>query len=253
MTDLLPIEIKDINYSYEGAKALDQVSLVIEQGEYAAIIGPNGAGKTTLLKVMLGLIKPDSGKVLIFGQQVEDFDKKFQLGYVPQRVSASSLQFPATVEEVVQSGRTASIGLFRRLNKKDREKIEWAMNLAGVEKFRTSSINQLSGGQLQRVYIARALTSEPHILFLDEPTAGVDLETQEKFYDFLKKLNKELGLTILIVTHEVDVAVHRARSVICLNRKLICHIPSTQLLKGNYLQQVYSEHAHVVPHEHYKH
>lgn len=223
----------------------------IQEGEYVAIIGPNGAGKSTLLKLILGLLTPQSGSIKLFGQPLQTFDEKFKLGYVPQRVSASSIQFPATVKEVVESGRTATVGLFRGLSKHDREKIHWAMHVAGIEKLENSSINQLSGGQLQRVYIARALASEPKILLLDEPTTGVDLETQEKFYDFLKMLNKDLGLTILIVTHEVDVAVHRAKSVICLNRKLVCHIPSTKLLQGNYLQNLYGTHAHVVPHEHY--
>ncbi|MEO8580955.1 MAG: metal ABC transporter ATP-binding protein [Patescibacteria group bacterium] len=248
-----PIEVEDVSYSYDGVKALDHVSLSIKEGEYVAIIGPNGAGKSTLLKAILGLLSPQTGSIRLFGQPINSFDKKFQLGYVPQRISASSIQFPCTVTEVIESGCTAKTGLFHNINKKDRQKMDWAMHIAGVEKLRNTSINQLSGGQLQRVYIARALASEPKILFLDEPTVGVDLETQEKFYDFIKTLNKDFGITILIVTHEVDVAVHRAKSVICLNRKLLCHIPSTQLLYGNYLQDLYGGHVHVVPHEHYPH
>jgi zinc transport system ATP-binding protein len=252
-TDHPPIEVKEVTYRYGGLKALDSVSVNIQEGEYVAMIGPNGAGKSTLLKLILGLLTPQTGTVSIYGHSINEFEEKYLLGYVPQRVSANTLRFPATVKEVVESGRTARRGWFKGLSHTDQQKIQWAMQTAGIEKLANSSINELSGGQLQRVYIARALSGEPKILILDEPTAGVDVQTQEKFYDFLNRLNTELKLTILLVTHEVDVAVHRAKSVICLNRKLICHIPSTQLLKGKYLQELYGTHAHVVPHEHHGH
>lgn len=245
------IVVEDVSFSFDQIKVLDHVSFTVEKGEYIALIGPNGAGKSTLLRIILGLLQPDTGNIQIFNQPLDSFKERRYLGYVPQRIAASSLQFPATVSEVVTSGRTATKGMFHRMDSKDEEKIHWAMQIAGVEKLQTSSINSLSGGQLQRVYIARALAGEPKILFLDEPTAGVDLKTQESFYDFIKTLNKDLGITIIIVTHEVDVAVHRAKTVICLNRKLVCHIPSTQLLQSNYLQQLYGDHVHVVPHDHF--
>ena len=246
------IEAKELGVAYNGSPILDDVSFTIKDGEYVAIIGPNGAGKTTLLKVMLGLIRPSHGSVKLFDQDISSFQKKYQLGYIPQRISSSLLRFPATVEEVVRSGRTARLGLFARFSQKDEEKIAWAMDIADVEPYKNRPISDLSGGELQRVFIARALAGEPKLLFLDEPTVGVDLSVQEKFYAFLQELNKQYGLTILIVTHEVDIAIHRAQYVICLNRRLICHIHSSMLLKGNYLEKLYGSHTHIVHHEPYE-
>lgn len=248
-----PIAIDTVSYAYDSVVALDHVTLNIKSGEYTAIIGPNGAGKTTLLKVMLGLLKPQSGSVRIMGQSLESFNQKYLLGYVPQRVSASAIQFPATVYEVVESGCTARLGLFHTIDQNSRDKIHWAMDIAQISHLRDNSIAQLSGGQLQRVYIARALAGAPQLLFLDEPAVGVDLQTQERFYQFLQQLNEKLKLTIVIVTHEIDVAVHRAHSVICLNRKLVCHTASTQLMHSDYLQQLYSDHAHFVKHDRHHH
>lgn len=246
------IEVDHVSLVYDNTTILDDVTFAIQKGEYVALIGPNGAGKTTLLKIILGLLTPTTGKVKILGHDISSFRKKYLLGYIPQRISSTLLRFPASVEEVVRSGRTARIGLFHRFTPKDDEVVSWALEVADVKKYRKRSIGELSGGELQRVFIARALAGQPEILLLDEPTVGVDLATQEKFYDFLKDLNKRLGLTILIVTHEVDVAVHRAQYVLCLNRKLICHIRSTLLLKGNYLEQLYGSHTHMVRHGHYE-
>lgn len=246
------IEVNNVSVSYETSVILDHITCTIQPGEYVALIGPNGAGKTTLLKIILGLLKPAEGNVKLFGQSIDTFQHKYQLGYIPQRISASLLKFPATVAEVVRSGRTARLGIFKPFAPKDEEAIQWAVKIAGIEKYKDQSISQLSGGELQRVFIARALAGEPKILLLDEPTVGVDLSAQEKFYAFLQDLNKNLGLTIVIVTHEVDVAVHRAKFVLCLNRKLICHIRSSLLLKGDYLEQLYGSHVHVLRHKHYE-
>lgn len=252
MRETPAIEVENVSLTYETSVILDQISFTIQQGEYVALIGPNGAGKTTLLKIILGLLEPAKGSIRLFGQSIDTFRYKYQLGYIPQRMSASLLKFPATVEEVVRSGRTAHLGIFKPFTAKDKEAINWAMKIADIEDYKYQSISQLSGGELQRVFIARALAGEPKILLLDEPTVGVDLSAQEKFYAFLQDLNKNLGLTIMIVTHEVDIAVHRAKFVLCLNRKLICHIRSSLLLKGDYLEQLYGSHVHVLHHKHYE-
>lgn len=252
VTDSIPaIDVQHLNVSLEKTPILHDVTFTIQQGEYAAIIGPNGAGKTTLLKAILGLIPIDSGSISILGTLQQAFHEKYVLGYIPQRATSSVTKFPATVTEVVRSGRTARLGLWSRFSHEDEKKVTTALQRTDLLKLRNRSISELSGGELQRVFIARALAGEPKILVLDEPTVGVDLSAQESFYRFLQELNSELDLTILIVTHEVDVAVHRAKFVICLNRKLICHIPSSHLLKSDYLEELYGHHVHHVHHTHY--
>lgn len=246
------LEVDHVGLTYDSSAVLDDVSFSIQKGEYVALIGPNGAGKTTLLKIILGLIKPTSGTIKILGTDISSFHIKYLLGYIPQRISSTLFRFPANVEEVVRSGRTARIGLLKQYSSKDDKAVSWAMQIADIEAYRKRPVSELSGGELQRVFIARALAGEPEILLLDEPTVGVDLAAQEKFYEFLKALNKKFGLTILIVTHEVDVAIHRAQYVLCLNRKLICHIRSTLLLKGNYLEKLYGSHTHILRHGHYE-
>jgi zinc transport system ATP-binding protein len=244
------ISITDVNYSIQNYPILENITFDIKEGEYMAIIGPNGAGKTTLLKIILGLLQPDSGEVNIFGQSREIMKEKYIIGYIPQRVSATIYRFPATVEEIIRSGRTARVGMFRAFSKTDFDAVEKAMERADVTKYRNKSISELSGGELQRVFIARALATEPKILILDEPTVGVDPQTQAAFYEFIEDLNHKLNLTIVIVTHEVDVALHRAHFVLCLNKQLVCHVPSSELLKGKYLEKLYGESMHVVHHEH---
>ncbi|TNF54550.1 ATP-binding cassette domain-containing protein, partial [bacterium] len=158
MNNKICIELKDINFHFNEHPILEHVSFSVDIGEYVGIIGPNGGGKTTLLKIILGLLKPVSGEVEIFGQKVETFQKRYQLGYVPQRATHAESFFPATVEEVVRSGRTARIGLFRRYGDKDLEAVERAMEIADVAQYRNRLIGSLSGGERQRVLIARALS-----------------------------------------------------------------------------------------------
>lgn len=244
------ISVSDVRFSYNGSSILENITFTVKTGEYLGIIGPNGGGKTTLLKIILGLITPTAGVVKIFGQDVREFKEKYLIGYVPQRVSHIGL-FPATVEEIVASGRTPRIGLFKSLHSDDRKAITAAMEVADVKTIRNKLIGSLSGGERQRVFIARALAGNPKILILDEPAVGVDVATQQSFYAFLQNLNKELGITILFVSHDIDVVADEVQCVLCLNRGLVCHGSPKQSFTAQNLEKLYGRHIKVIHHGHH--
>jgi zinc transport system ATP-binding protein len=244
------IELKDINYSFNDHPVLESISFDIKSGEYLGIIGPNGGGKTTLIRIMLGLLKPTSGTVKIFGQEIDHFKDRFKLGYVPQRAAHEEFYFPASVEEVVQSGRTAKVGLFRRYRQEDHEAIRQAMEVAEISQLKDRLIGELSGGERQRVFIARALAGEPGIIILDEPVVGVDIASKDRFYAFLKHLNKEEKITIIFVSHDVGAIAHEVNNVICLNRSLICHGSPQDYIKEDFLEQVYGRKVTSIFHNH---
>ena len=244
------IEAENISFSYNGHSVLEKVNFDVKNGEYLGVIGPNGGGKTTLVKIILGLLQPSTGTVKIFGKDIREFKEKAMIGYVPQRVSQEISQFPATVEEVVRSGRIARIGILKRFNKDDLAAIKKAMEAADVAKHRKNLISELSGGERQRVFIARALAGEPKILILDEPSVGVDIATQEKFYNFIEGLNHDYGLTIIFVSHDIDVVAHEVKSLLCLNKNLVCHGAPKEFIKEKYLEKLYGKEVKFVLHGH---
>lgn len=243
------IEVRDVSFGYSGVPILQDITFDVREGEYLGIIGPNGGGKTTLFKVILGLLKAQTGEVRIYGEPLGSFRKKHLIGYVPQR-SLSDYYFPASVEEVVRSGRTAKLGLLGRFTKEDAASVERVMEVTGVATFRKKLIGQISGGERQRVFIARALASDPKILILDEPDVGVDVSTQEKFYSFLEDLNAKEGLTVLLISHDIDVVAHQARTILCLNKRLVCHGPPRDFITEEYMQKLYGKKVRFILHDH---
>ena len=217
------IDMKNVSFQYEYTHVLKNISLKVEEGDFLAILGPNGSGKSTLLKLLLGLLKPMTGEVQLFGQSNETFHNREWIGYVSQKSNAFNSGFPATVEEVVKSGLTKKVGLFKKMPKNVNHKVIEALTSVGMEQFRTRNIGQLSGGQQQRVFIARALISDPKVLILDEPTVGIDHENVQSFYDMLAKLNEEQNKTIILVTHDVDTVSNRISHVACLNQTIHFH------------------------------
>jgi zinc transport system ATP-binding protein len=189
------IDITDMSFSYENNRILENISLNINKGDYVGIIGANGTGKSTLLKLILGLLSPEVGNII----RQED-----NIGYVPQVGLTIKSDFPATVEEVVLLSLCSRIGLFRRTKKKHMDLVDHILEIVGMNDYKHQLIGKLSGGQQQKVLIAKALINEPSMLILDEPNAGIDEASQRKLYELLKNLNKEQGITIVMVTHSVD-------------------------------------------------
>ncbi len=251
MKDLKPcIEVKNLNFKYGENQVLQNISFAVQNGEYLGIIGPNGGGKTTLLKIILGLLKPTSGKIFILGKDSNQCKEKASIGYVPQRSTQGDFSFPATVEEVVKSGRTPRIGTFKKFQISDYAAVAKAMEITGVTKNKNRLIGSLSGGERQKVFIARALAGDPKILVLDEPTVAVDIGAQEKFYNFLSDLNKKLKLTILFVSHDIDVVAKEVDSVLCLNKTVVCHGSPRDFIKEEYLEKLYGRKVKSMLHEH---
>ncbi len=243
-------EVEHLYYRAGMQTILKDVSLKVLQGEYCAVIGPNGGGKTTLIRLLLGLEKPASGSIRLFGEQQKQFRRWEQIGYVPQQVSQTDRLFPGTVEEIVGMGRVSRLGWDKRWHQEDYDIIERAMNRMEVSNLRKKLIGELSGGQRQRVMIARALVSEPKVLILDEPNTGVDQRSQQRFYALLRELNRKERLTILFVTHDVGVIADDIARLFTVNTTLTtCNDPKT-MLNCEGMSELYGIEAHLLSSHH---
>jgi zinc transport system ATP-binding protein len=218
--DKIILELKNISFSYGDEKVLNDLTIDIHRGDYLGIIGPNGGGKSTLIKIMLGLLKPN-GQVKLFDKDIADFKDWSKIGYVSQQVTHIDSSFPMSVEGVVSMGRYGKKGLFHFLDANDRAIVTRALKQVEMEEYADRLIGDLSGGQQQRVFIARALAGEPEMIILDEPTTGVDAKTQEQLYAFLRKLNHEMHLTLVLASHDLETIEREASELICINRSLV--------------------------------
>jgi zinc transport system ATP-binding protein len=211
------LEAQSVSFGYGDELVIDDVSLSVAPGEFVALVGPNGSGKSTLLRLLLGLLDPGQGAVRLFGQSPRDLRDRARLGYVPQRLAVPS-DLPANVEEVVAAGRLARIGWRRRLKAADRQEVEHAMTAVSLLDLRHRPVRELSGGQQQRAFIAKALAGQPELLVLDEPVAGVDAESQERFRDSLTHLIRMHDAAVLLVSHELGAVADDLDRVIVMRR-----------------------------------
>ncbi len=236
------ITLKDVSFAYGGEPVLENVNLNVVKGEFASIVGPNGGGKTTLLKVMLGLLKPDSGTVSVLG--VSPARARLKVGYMPQYAHLDP-RFPVTVMDVALMGRLGR-RRFGGYSKNDRAAAMSALEEVNMGSLEGRMFNNLSGGQRQRVLIARALCGEPDLLLLDEPTANIDPEVEETLFETLKELNRRM--TILLVSHDVGFVSRVVKSVICVNRRVYIH-PTTRM-NGKVINDIYGGDMSMVRHDH---
>jgi zinc transport system ATP-binding protein len=224
------VAFEHVDFAYvRGQRVLQDVDLVVEAGEFVAIAGPNGGGKTTLVRLALGLERPTAGRVLLFGEPAHAFRARSRLAYLAQRTRIG-VQAPATVREIVCAGRAAARPL-GRLRQEDRAAVDEAIERVGLGGLATRQVTRLSGGQQQRAFIAKALAAEPTLLVLDEPTTGVDVEAQTALADLLGRLHRELGVTILYVSHEFG-AIEEAVERLVLVRERIVFDGSPSALPG---------------------
>ena len=225
------VELDDVSFGYRpGQRVLEGVTLRLGEGEFVAVAGPNGGGKTTLVRLILGLERPGDGQALLFGEPAHRFSQRRTLGYLAQRFELGG-DAPATVREVVSAGRLAAGGLIGPMRRRDRELVAEAIGRVGLSERADAPLRTLSGGQQQRAFIAKALAGEPSLLVLDEPTTGVDAETQESLAALLDRLHSELGVTIVYVSHEFG-AVERFVQRLVLVRRTIVFDGSPQELPG---------------------
>ncbi len=224
------IEVNNLNFGYDENLILKNITFSVEKGDFMGIIGANGSGKSTLLKILLKILTPQSGDIKLLGEKIENFNEWNKIGYISQRATSFNSSFPATVEEIVGANLFSKVGLFRFMTRKHREQVLNALEIVGMQDYRTRLIGTLSGGQQQRVFIARVLVSEPEIMFLDEPTIGIDVKSEEAVYCLLARLNRELGLTVVMVTHDISAVTVHANKIACLGGKgVVIHDPKEEL------------------------
>lgn len=224
------IEMQGVSFTYPSAPmgdvaqgpAIQDISLTIDQGERLGILGPNGGGKSTLLKLAVGLLTGASGTIRVMGRSPGEASRLGLIGYVPQRVRAE-LEFPLSVRQVVAMGASSGLSPWARMPRDRAAQVDRAIELVGAADLAQRPIGRLSGGQLQRVMIARALARNPKVLVLDEPMVGIDVEGQRRFASLIERLSTELGLTIVIVSHDLRTVATGCDRVACLHRTLHYH------------------------------
>jgi len=239
------INVENLWFNYDQTSVLEDITLQVEAGDFLGLIGPNGGGKTTLLKALLGLIKPQRGRIQILDRPVEQGRR--YVGYVPQWLEFDR-QFPVRVLDVVRMGRLGRGKLFRRYNAQDESIVQNCLDQVGLRDFGDRPLADLSGGQRQRIYIARALASQPQILLLDEPTANVDSKAQRSIYELLGEINQTM--TIIMISHDLGAISRYVKTVGCLNRRLHYHqdrVITPAMIEATYQCPV-DLIAHGVPH-----
>lgn len=247
-------------FGFPGTVALRDMSLEIYEGEFLGVIGPNGSGKTTLCRAILGLLPPLSGRLHIFDCSCEELrcHHRARIGYLPQK-GVLDRNFPVTVLEAVMMGRYGALGLLKRPGKADRQIALDALEKVGMADYKDNALGLLSGGQQQRVMIARTLAQQPQVLLLDEPTTGIDLTTQHSVLDLIRQLHRDLGLTVLFVTHDINLISPHVDRLLLLKGRIVAAGPPEDVLKPEVLQQVYekdlliSEHGMVTVRDYHHH
>lgn len=231
------IQLDNVQFNYGNEPVLKDIYIDIPRGDFVGLIGPNGSGKSTLVKVMLGLLKPTTGSVSLFNTPISKFTDWDKVGYVPQRPGSTTIPFPLTALEVVQMQASSKKNALSALAEVE------------MDQLADRPIMQMSGGQLQKVFIARALSHSPELLVMDEPTSGVDEESQTEFYALLKRLHSK-GITIILVSHDIDAVAHEVNHLLCLNKSIVCHGKPTDVLKNDFWQKLYGKDLKMVVHGH---
>ena len=237
------IELERVSFSYGGPLVLEDIDLTVANGEFLGLVGPNASGKSTLLKVMLGLFRPTAGRVRVLGRS--PVDARHAIGYVPQ-FATFRRDFPILVQDMVLLGRLGATRVLGGYRAEDRAAAERAMREAQVWDVRANPIGMLSGGQLQRALVARALVSNPEILILDEPTSNIDVLAEADIFQLFRTLNERM--TIVVVSHDVGFITQYVHRVACLNRTLVCH--PTGAITGEVIAQLYGTPVRLIDHGH---
>ncbi len=235
------VRLQGVSVKRGDSHVLEDISLEVPVGAFVGIVGPNGAGKTTLLKTILGLVSADSGEVEVLGQAPaqRQGNTAQTVGYVPQ-LQAVDENFPASVLDVVMMGRLYSLGPFQRHSRQDRAAATDALAMVGAGGLAARPVGRLSGGELRRVMLAQALCAGTRLLLLDEPTSGLDLPAEHEFYALLRRLHKDLGLTVLAVSHDIVALGGQADTLLCINRRMHIHGNPEDVVHSHAIKEAYS-------------
>ena len=259
MPEVNVLDVKNVSVAHNGTLAINDISFSVQEGDLLGVVGPNGAGKTTLFRAILGL-QSYEGRIKLFGYEGRDYDTLLPMvGYVPQRVNFEP-NFPATVEDIVSLGilpekklrKAAKLieacgcswnRIFGESTAKDTEKVDKVLEIVGLKSLRHRRISDLSGGEQQRTFIAKALVKEPVLMILDEPVTGVDMEVQNKFYSVIQRINMKNKVTIIWASHDLTAISDHATKVACMNRDLFFHGEKEEFFANQDLLKTYSESA----------
>jgi zinc transport system ATP-binding protein len=244
------ISVENVSFSFNGLEVIQNVSFAILPGDFVALIGPNGSGKTSLIRMILGILKPSTGRIVLLGEELSQFTQWQRIGYVPQKATHMDPYFPASVREVVAMGLLSKKRFPRLFTRQDEAAIDRALDQVDMKALKNRRIGELSGGQQQRVFIARAIVNGPDVLFLDEPTAGVDADTQARFYEMLADLNRKEGLTIVLITHDFGIITKHVNKVACLNQRLFFHGTHDEFCSSSVVQELLHGEHHLICHRH---
>ena len=240
-----------LSCSYREGRVLEDVSFQVERGDYVGIVGPNGSGKSTLIKALLGLVTINKGSATLFGTPLSGFRDWHKVGYLPQSLQLVNPVFPATVHETVGLGLLSLKRFPKRLNRADKDKINTILDELGVLDLEHKLIGELSGGQLQRVLLARAIVNDPELLVLDEPTAALDPETRGRFYAMIADINRTRGVTVLLVTHDSGAIGEHASKMLYLDKKILFYGSFDQFCCSPEMSSMFGEHTqHLMCHRH---
>lgn len=240
----LAVSLEGVSFAYNSRPVLEDVNLTVKRGEFLAVVGPNGGGKTTLIKLILGLLRPAAGTVRVFGRAPEA--ARAMIGYVPQHLGTSK-GFPLTVMDLVLMGDVGAASFGWRSGRHIRERARQALERVEMAAHAERPVSELSGGQMKRAVVARALVSEPELLLLDEPTASIDPQGKFCFYEFLARLKG--GITILVVSHDLSVTAAGLTGMAAVNGRLVQN--TTPVLTPEMLRMVYGNHEHTCPMDEY--
>jgi zinc transport system ATP-binding protein len=245
------LNVKNLCVRYGSIEVLHDVTFVVEKGDYVALVGPNGAGKTTLVKTVLGLAGKYSGTAELFGQDRKSFKDWSRIGYLPQRIHAFDPLFPAKVKEVVGLGLLSRKQFPKRFTSDDTAKIGQTLDLMGIAGLGDKLVGELSGGQQQRVFLARALVSDPELIILDEPGTALDPQSRESFFEFIKRLNEDKGIAIILITHDTAQIGQYAKRMLYLDKKVIFYGSFADFCKSKEMNQYFGHFSqHLICHQH---
>lgn len=238
------LEVRNVSFSYEKSQVLQNISFDIFEGDYLGVIGPNGSGKTTLLKLCLGLIPLQTGEIRLFGEDIQKTSNRKKLSYISQKSNSFNISFPATVAEVISSS-IMSLGY----DKKSAAKMtDSAIGKIGIEKLKDKMIGDLSGGEQQKAFIAKAIATEPRIIFLDEPTVGIDYGSEQFFYNIMHHLNAQ-GVTVFMVSHDISAVTSYTNKVACIGENTFhIHLNDETLDMQKSLTNIYGKNMSFIAH-----
>lgn len=240
-----------LSCSYREGRVLEDISFQVERGDYVGIVGPNGSGKSTLVKALLGLVTISKGTASLFGSPLSHFRDWYKVGYLPQSLNLVNPVFPATVHETVGLGLLSLKRFPKLLNRADGDKINKILDELGISDLEHKLIGELSGGQLQRVLLARAIVNDPELLVLDEPTAALDPETRGRFYAMIADINRSRGVTVLLVTHDSGAIGEHASKMLYLDKKILFYGSFDQFCHSPEMSSLFGEHSqHLICHRH---